>query len=364
MHVPIETLVLLGYLDSLFAEGHAREVTPLRAVPDTVNRLQADAMREHARPSTLLAREGTEWKPTPDWRLDRHVIRVALYLRERLGVEPGDRVALLAGLQPEWLIADLAGLGLGAVSVAIDPRLQRDELTTALEDAAPRVTFASASALSMLESLDGRAPPHGQLIALDPVASGGDAMPLQVLLEMGGTLDTPERAQAYRADARSLGPERPALRHYRQAPAGGWERVDLSQGEVIERLRAGWLREPARSGDLAYVSDPTASPAARLALYAFVGDGYTTTALALAGGEPSDLASLGPTKIVAPAALLAEAVRLAGHSGWVRHTTGRDRRDIRKALGGRARWIASLDPLDSALADRLGVAEVVGPAPC
>ena len=351
MHFPIETVILVGYLDSLFAEGRAREVTPLRAVPETLNRLHAEAMREHARRSALLVREDGEWNSTPDWRLDRHVIRVALYLRERFGIEPGDRVALLAELRPEWLIADLAALGLGAVSVAIDPRLRGDELTAVLEDAAPRVTFASAGSLSRLEIFDGRAPPYGELIALDPVATGG-AMPLHVLLDMGGTLDTPERAQAYRAKARSFGPDQPAVRDYRRVSDGGWERVDSSQGEVIERLRAGWLREPGRSGDVAYVCDPTISPAARLALYAFLGDGYTTTALAPVDWELSDLAALRPTKIVAPAALLAEAVR-----------AGKGRRGIRTALGGRARWIASIDPLDFGLADRLAVVEVVGPAP-
>ena len=256
----IQTVVFLGYLDSLFSEGRAREVTPLRAVPETLNRLHADAMREHARRSALLVREDAGWNPVPDWRLDRQVIRVALYLRERLGVEPGQRVALLGELRPEWLIADLATLGLGAVSVAIDPRLQRADLTAALEDAAPRVTFVSSAALRMLESLDGRTPPHGQLIALGPAATGSSVTTLQVLLEMGGTLDTPERAQSYRADARSFAPDRPAVRHYREAPDGGWERVDLSQGEVIERLRGGWPREPSRSGDVAYVCDPTISP--------------------------------------------------------------------------------------------------------
>jgi long-subunit acyl-CoA synthetase (AMP-forming) len=374
----IQTVVFLGYLDSLFSEGRAREVTPLRAVPETLNRLHADAMREHARRSALLVREDAGWNPVPDWRLDRQVIRVGLYLRERLGVEPGQRVALLGELRPEWLIADLATLGLGAVSVAIDPRLQRADLTAALEDAAPRVTFVSSAALRMLESLDGRTPPHGQLIALGPAATGSSVTTLQVLLEMGGTLDTPERAQSYRADARSFAPDRPAVRHYREAPDGGWERVDLSQGEVIERLRGGWPREPSRSGDVAYVCDPTISPAARLALYAFLGDGCTTTALAPVDWELSDLAALRPTKIVAPAALLAEAVRAglaraeeppASDGGWVRQAArlvplareSRDRRAIRDTLGGRARWIGSTDRLDAALAERLGSIAVVWP---
>lgn len=377
MPVPIEPVVFLMYLDSLFAEGRTREVTPLRAVPETLNRLHAEAMREHARGSALLSRVDADWSPTPDWRLDRQIIRAALYLRERLGVAPGQRVALLSELSPEWLVADLAVLGLGAVSVAIDPRLQGDELASALEDAAPSITFASAAAEQNLESLDGRAPPLGQLITLGPAAAAG-VLSLHTLLEMGGTLDTPERAQSYRADARGVRPDQPAIRHYRQLPGGGWDRVELSQGEVVEQLRAGWLRERARAGDLAYVSDPTVSLAARLALYAFLGDGYTTTALAPAGRELSDLAALHPTKLVVSAALLTEAVRIGlaraeaftgSGGGWLRRAARwaprararRDRRAIRQTLGGQARSIGSTEPLDSTVAERLGTVAAVGP---
>jgi long-chain acyl-CoA synthetase len=380
MNFPIEAMVFVAYLDSLFSEGGAREVTPLRAMPETLNRLHAGAMREHARRSALLAREDAQWMATPDWRLDRQIIRLGLYLRERLDVAPGQRVALLSELRPEWLIADLAALGLGAVSVAIDPRLQRGDLAAALEDAAPSITFVSSAAQHVLESLDGRGPSHGQVITLDSEPAGDGVMRLQALLEMGGTLDTPERAQSYRADARSLAPDRPALRHYLRAPGGGWERVQLTQGEVIERLGAGWLREPARSGDVAYVCDPTISPAARLALYAFLGDGYTTTALAPVDWELSDLAALRPTKIVAPAALLAEAVRAGlarteeppgSDGGWVRHAARlvplarerKDRRAIRDTLGGRARGIGSTDRLDAAVAERLGSIADVWPLP-
>lgn len=379
MHSPIESILFVAYLDSLFSESRAREVTPHRGVPPTLNRLHAQAMREHARPSALLIREGVTWTPIPDWRLDRQVIRLALFLRERLGVEPGERVALVSELRPEWLIADLAALGLGAVSVAIDPRLDHRELAEALEDAEPRVTFVSQAAQQMLESLDGRAPPPGHLVTLGPAVAGG-VPAFHDLLDQGGTLDTPERAQAYRASAREIGPEQPAVRHYRKAARGAWDLEEWSQGEAIEWLRAGWLREPARAGDLAYVCDPTVSPAARLALYAFLGDGCTTTALAPAGGEPSDVAALHPTRIVAPSALFDNVVRAGlaraderpgSHRGWRSHASRlsqlprarRDERAMREALGGRAQWIGSTEPLDSALAERLGTVTTVQPVP-
>jgi hypothetical protein len=392
MHIQIEPLFFVLYMDSLFSEGVTREVTPLRTVPETLNRLYAQAMREHARQSALLWRVNGDWSAIPDWRLDRHVIRVGLYMRERLGVEPGERVALVSELRPEWLVADLAALGLGAVSVAIDPGLQRDELLAALEDAAPRVTFASTAALDVLQSPDGGAPsngspygsPYGRLIALDGAAARDDVMPFQALLEMGGTLDTPERAQSYRADARGVPPDQPAIDHYRRAPGGGCDRVQLSHDEVIQRLKEGWLREPARPGDVAYVGDPTVSLTARLALYAFLGDGYTTTAIAPAiapaGGERSDLTTLRPAKIIAPAVLLAEAVAAAeSHpgqprpraKGWLRHAarlaprerTRGSRDAIRHMLGDRVRWIGSGDPIDVPLAERLGTVAVVEPVP-
>jgi hypothetical protein len=156
MNFPIETLVFLAYLDSLFSEAsEAREVTPPQTMPETVNRLHAGAMRRHVRRSALMAREDGRWNATPDWRFDRQIIRLGLYLRERLDVAPGQRVLLLSELRPEWLIADLAALGLGMVSVAIDPRLQADELAAALEDAAPSITFVSSAMQHVLQSLDG-----------------------------------------------------------------------------------------------------------------------------------------------------------------------------------------------------------------
>jgi long-chain acyl-CoA synthetase len=375
MHVSVEHIAFVAYLDSLLLESRARGGPPPRAeLPETLNRLHAQAMREHDRPNALLFREGEEWRSTPDWRLDRQIIRLALYLRERLGIEPGERVAVISELRPEWLIADLAALGLGAVSVAIDSRLRSEELVTALEDAAPRVTFASPAAQGLLERLDGGAPPYGELVSLGPSTARIGAAPLDGWLELGGTLDTPERAQSFRALARELGPERPAIRHYRQGPVG-WERLELTQGQSIGRLRALGLHEGARPGDLAYVSDPAVSPAARLALYAFLGDGYTTTALAPAGQELSDLAALHPTRIVAPAAVLADVVRAGdasaeaepGSGGWLRRVARQapqararaNQRAIRATLGGRARWIGSTDRLDAALAERLGSIAVV-----
>ena len=52
-----------------------------------------------------------------------------------LGVSVGDRVALLSRTRPEWVIADYAIMGLGAVTVPIYPSLPKDAVSLILEDA-------------------------------------------------------------------------------------------------------------------------------------------------------------------------------------------------------------------------------------
>jgi long-chain acyl-CoA synthetase len=50
----------------------------------------------------------------------RRTAQVGLALAE-LGIEPGDRVAIQSHNRPEWIIADLAVQGIGAISIGIEP---------------------------------------------------------------------------------------------------------------------------------------------------------------------------------------------------------------------------------------------------
>lgn len=375
VHLP-ESLIVVMYLDSLFAEHRERETRAPAPLPATLSRLYLQAMREHDRKALLRQWRAGAWQAVPDWRFDRQVIRLALYLRERVGVGDGDRVAIVSELRPEWLVADFAASGLGAIAVGIDPD-PPEALAGALVETAPRVTVVSAPGWQALEA--GGARPHaGQVIALDPVPAGDEAIPLAAALDLGGILDTAERAQSFRARARDLAPEAPAVQHYCRDAGGGLEPVELSQGEVIERLRRDWLRHPAQPGDVGYVTGPAVTLAARLALYAWVGDGYTTAVLGTPGRELAEIAELRPHKVVVPAALLAEVMaRRAGadaggdggaDGGWldraVRLLPGRrarrHRQAAREAFGGQARWIGPTDRIDPALLAQLGDLALVG----
>jgi long-chain acyl-CoA synthetase len=70
------------------------------------------------------------------------VQHVAIALIRR-GVEPGDRVAILAPSRPEWLLADLAILSIGAVTVPVYPTLAPAQTRYILEHSQSRFLFAS-----------------------------------------------------------------------------------------------------------------------------------------------------------------------------------------------------------------------------
>src|SRR3954452_1692244 len=64
----------------------------------------------------LWAKRDGEWRPTSWAEAARQVAALAAGLK-RIGLQPGDRVALVSENRPEWLISDLAIMAAGCVTV-------------------------------------------------------------------------------------------------------------------------------------------------------------------------------------------------------------------------------------------------------
>jgi long-chain acyl-CoA synthetase len=378
MTLHLEWLPLLGYLESLFAESSPRKLEPRQTGhgPETLNRLYLHCMREHERKAAFLSLRDGRWEALPDWRLDRWVIRLALHLQERVGVEPGDRVAVVSDLRPEAALADFAALGIGAVSVMVDAGVPAKHLVAALIDVGPKVIFASPVGLEKLDGGTLSLPGLEQVIALNAKEVEEDVLRLETALELGGTLDTAERAQTFRAKARAVEPARQALVHYEGSKNGEPQWQELSQGEVIQRLEAIWQAQQPAAGDRVYLVASELSLAVRLSLYACLGDGYSTTALASALGTPAELAELRPHRVIASPLILAEVTRHARAApapptprGWRWRAARLFRQNnepamqqtLRNLLGGQARGISPTGPLDSALSASLEGLNFIGP---
>jgi hypothetical protein len=327
---------------------------PLHTIPATVAGLYDLGLRHHVRKAALLWPRGSGFEAVPDWKLDRLAIRVALFLRERLAVEPGERVAIFGRLGWLWPVVDFAVMGFGMVSVGVEHDLDDEALRAVLDEAAPRAVVATdpASAERLRETCRRRGGPSASLVA-EGLPEEEGLLPLAQVLDLGSTLDTAERAQAFRAVSRQLTADADALWH--AAPAG---LVRLTHGEAMARIEPGLRTWPADDGDVAHLAGPLVPLGARLALAGFVGDGRTTVALGRPGRTSEDVAELRPHRLLGADDWIEEICE-AGGPRW---PGGFDRpwarKRIREALGGRARRVETERPVKAPTARALAAAGI------
>ncbi len=80
-------------------------------------------------------------------------IRAVMAFMEKLGIHPGDKVAILATNQPHWAIVYYAITFMGAVAVPLLPEFLPVEISTLLEHSETKVVFASEGLLPKLIGL-------------------------------------------------------------------------------------------------------------------------------------------------------------------------------------------------------------------
>jgi acyl-CoA synthetase (AMP-forming)/AMP-acid ligase II len=81
----------------------------------------------------------------------RQVASVARALRERYGMEPGDRVAILAANCPEWIVTLWATVSLGGVVAALNGWWTAGEILYGVENSAPKLLVGDRKRLARVE---------------------------------------------------------------------------------------------------------------------------------------------------------------------------------------------------------------------
>src|SRR5271170_4805383 len=106
----------------------------------------------------------------------------------KLGLKPGDRVAILAENCPQWVIVDVAVLGMGGVVVPLYPTSSVDEFEHVLSDSGARaIALRGSENLKKISALAPRLAELEALIAMDsessPSAIGASPRPILATLE-------------------------------------------------------------------------------------------------------------------------------------------------------------------------------------
>jgi long-chain acyl-CoA synthetase len=93
---------------------------------------------------------------------------------DTLGVRPGDRVAIMSESRPEWVIADLAILTAGAITVPVYPTLSAIQAAYILADSGARAVIVSdATQVAKIQEIRHRVPGLELVLVIEPAAARG-----------------------------------------------------------------------------------------------------------------------------------------------------------------------------------------------
>ncbi|WP_020668765.1 AMP-dependent synthetase/ligase [Amycolatopsis nigrescens] len=141
--------------------------------PATIAELADWAERRYGRRPAIRYRHDGQWVEQSYAELAARVRAVAGGL-VAAGVEPGDRVALLAETRPEWTVCDLAIAAAGAVCVPVYPTNSAAECAWVLADSgASMVICEQAAHLDRVAEVQGELPELATVVVIDPVAREG-----------------------------------------------------------------------------------------------------------------------------------------------------------------------------------------------
>ncbi|MGH3994193.1 MAG: AMP-binding protein, partial [Pseudonocardiaceae bacterium] len=176
--------------------GEARAGTGSRTIAD----LLPLAVKKYANAPALRHKVGDEWVDIPYTELGETVKRVGVGLID-LGIQPGDKVSILAHTRPEWTYACFGILTAGGTLVTIYQTNSPEECQYVLQHSDSRAVFVEdGTQLAKIREVEEACPELEHIIVLDPgEADLGDAISLDELCERGRRRDEAEWTARYQA---------------------------------------------------------------------------------------------------------------------------------------------------------------------
>ncbi|MBA3406582.1 MAG: long-chain fatty acid--CoA ligase [Solirubrobacterales bacterium] len=196
-----------------------------------------------------------------------------------LGVEPGDRVAILCMTRPEWTYADFGITVAGAVVVPIYSTNSPEECLWVAGNSEARVVVCEdAEQLEKIRAVRGDLPALETLVVIDPSGETGDAITLEELRERGRGREPEELSARTRAVTR----DQPYTIIYTSGTTGPPKGCVLSHGNYRDVITMCEHDEVVQAGDVAYLFLPLAHSFALLIQLTILDLGAT---LAYFGGD-------------------------------------------------------------------------------
>jgi long-chain acyl-CoA synthetase len=152
-----------------------------------------------------------------------------------LGVQPGDRVAILSENRPEWAIADYACLTARCTDVPIYPTLPSKQAEYNLRDSGATAIFVSSrQQMEKVLAVRDRLPALRHIIAFDEEARGPGVLSLEQVYACGRSARA--HGANWQRDALAVGPSDLATLIYTSGTTGEMKGVMLTHGNITSNV--------------------------------------------------------------------------------------------------------------------------------
>jgi long-chain acyl-CoA synthetase len=205
----------------------------------TLTQLFFEAVERHAgrnHPAAFRHKLGDRWVALTHREVEERVRAVSLGLRE-LGVQPGDRVALLSENRPEWALADYACLCARAADVPIYPTLPAQQVEYILRDSGAVAVFCStAEQLGKVLEVRGGLPALKHVIVFDSAAKRDSVLSFAEVEARGRA--ALNRFPRFKEEALQVKPEQLATIIYTSGTTGDPKGVMLSHNNLWSNVES------------------------------------------------------------------------------------------------------------------------------
>jgi long-chain acyl-CoA synthetase len=186
----------------------------------------------------MLYREAGKWLPISSRQFGQFVASTSRVLHE-WGIRAGDRIAILSENRPEWPVADVSSLLLGAVTVPLYTTLTADQTAFVLKDAGCRAIFLSSDqqlrkVLSILPQTQ-----IEKIVVMDSIEFTGDLVPFAAKCVTMRTITQQgpdDLSTEIEAQARAIGPDDLATIVYTSGTTGASKGAMLTHGNIASNI--------------------------------------------------------------------------------------------------------------------------------
>ena len=245
-------------------------------IPSSVPGLCLKAILRHAKKDALNMKVDGDWVNITGERFVDRVQNVALGLAD-LGIKPGDRIALLSENRPEWSIADLAILSLGAINVPIYTTQAVDQIRYILADSGTRAIFVSNRKLfsHSTKALEGLDFLEKVIFFDDPKLQNLERSTTLASLEKVGAQRAQDKPQVLEAYLNAIKPDDLATIIYTSGTTGEPKGVMLTHANFTSNVLAITAGLPISPSDIALSVLPLSHIFERTGFYIFCYNGVS-----------------------------------------------------------------------------------------